>query len=798
MTPPWAQGTGWLDSLSGGFAAEAGVIPFGASHWSNPRERKQMVARTRWLLLGILGLYSLFAGGVFSFSAYGFFLTRAQLALLLVSVAGVAACNLLFQMSWIQERSSPVLDHTPILLDLFFVTVLIHLSGGAESWFWPAYMIVTIEASFLLPRQRDVWAVGAAGGAMYGLMLAGQYRGVLPLVSMPFSTAALHGNPLFLGLIWSWVAILNATVALISAYLMSVIRWDHQALKNREAQLQQFVDGANDLIVCLTPEGRFIYVNPLWIKVMGYDLPQLEKQTFFDLIDLDHRAQVLKEFRRAMLETTGTSIEADFLGKCGKHVSVEGHIAPTLHEGRPMMAWCICRDVTTKKQAEDQLFRMAHYDGLTGLPNRATLMTNLEEAKVRAASSAGHVAVLFIDLDRFKLINDTLGHAVGDELLQVVAERFQGALRDSDIVCRIGGDEFIVALTDLQEHKEVSTLAARLLKPLTKPFKIGGNEIFVTASIGISVYPEDGEDLEVLVKKADIAMYHAKDVGRNNYQYYKSRMDEDANRRLLLTNSLRKGMAADEFRVHYQPKVEVGSGRVTALEALVRWQHPELGLLSPEEFVPLAEEAGLILSLGGWVLQEACRQAVVWQAAGLAPMMIGVNLSGFQLQHPGMVASVMRILQETGFPAEWLELEITETVLMQNPAIAIGVLEEIRSHGIQVSIDDFGTGYSSLAQLKRFSVDTLKIDKSFIRDLEHNPTDAAIATAIIAMGSCLNLQVVAEGVETQGQMAFLRAKECNGAQGYLFSAPVPPEDIPGLLASLGKGSPNPPEGCAVA
>ncbi len=757
-----------------------------------------MVARTRWLLLGILGFYGLFAGGVFSFSAYGFFLSRAQLALLVVSVVGVASCNLVFQTRWIQDRSSRILDHTPILLDLFFVTVLIHLSGGAESWFWPAYLIVTIEASFLLPRQWEVWAVGAAGGAMYGLMLAGHYLGILPPVAMPFSTAALHGNALFLGLIWSWVAILNAAVAFISAYLMSVIRWDHQALKNREVQLQQFVDGANDLIVCLTPEGRFIYVNPLWMKVMGYDLAHLEQKTFFDLIDLEHRARVLKEFGRAMLESTGTSIEAEFLGRNGKHLSVEGHIAPTLHEGRPLMVWCICRDVTTRKQAEHQLYRMAHYDGLTGLPNRSTLMNSLEEARALAETSSRRLAVLFIDLDRFKLINDTLGHSVGDELLQVVANRFQGALRDSDIVCRIGGDEFIVALTDLQDFKEVATLAGRVLKPLAKPFQIGGNEIFVTASIGISVYPEDGEEMEALVKKADIAMYHAKDVGRNNYQFYKSRMDEDANRRLLLTNSLRRGMEAGEFRVHYQPKVEVDTGRITALEALVRWQHPELGLLPPDAFVPLAEEAGLILPLGEWVLREACRQAAVWLEGGLPPIQIGVNLSGFQLQHPDLIDSIMRILDETGFPPHWLELEITETVVMQNTALAITVLEEIRSHGIQVSIDDFGTGYSSLAQLKRFSANTLKIDKSFIRDLEHCPTDAAIATAIIAMASCLNMQVVAEGVETEGQMAFLKEKQCHGAQGFLFSAPLPPEEIPGLFPNPLNERPVPTEGAVVA
>ena len=781
MTPPWTESAPWLDVVSGAFATGSGNLPVGNSPWSDRGARARRVARARWGLLAVLGLYGLFAGGIFSVSTYGFFLSRTQLALLAGSVICVTAYNLVLQAGWLKTQEHRYVDHAQILLDLFFITVLIHLSGGAASWFWPAYMIVTIEAGFLLPRRREVWAVGAGGAAMYGLMLAGHFFRVLPSVAMPFSTAALNGNALYLGLAWSWVAILNTAVAFITAYLMSVIRWDHQALRNREVQLQQFVDSANDLIICLTPEGRFLYVNPLWLKVMGYDLSGLERTTFFDLIDLEHRARVLKEFGRAMMEARGTTIEAEFLARNGAQVSVEGQISPTLQEGRPLMAWCICRDVTVRKQAEEQLFRLAHFDGLTGLPNRSTLMERLDEARAVARVTGRCIAALFVDLDRFKLINDTLGHAVGDELLRAVARRFQVAVRESDTVCRIGGDEFVVVLTDLQDHKEVSNLAGRLLKPLIRPFQIGPHEIFVTASVGISVYPEDGEDPEDLVKKADIAMYHAKSLGRNNYQFYHPRLDEHADRRLVLTNSLRRGLEAGEFRVHYQPKVEVETGRVTGVEALARWEHPELGLLSPSEFIPLAEEAGLIVPLGEWVLRQACGQAVAWQVQGLPPMRMGVNLSGYQLQQPGMTVVIMGILEETGLAPEWLELELTETVVMQNPSMAISVLEEIRALGIQVSIDDFGTGYSSLAQLKRFPVNTLKIDKSFIRDLEFNPTDAAIATAIIAMGTCLNLEVVAEGVEKEGQLAFLQRKGCHGAQGFLFSGPVPAEEVPGIL-----------------
>jgi len=514
---------------------------------------------------------------------------------------------------------------------------------------------------------------------------------------------------------------------------------------------------------------------------MGYDMGDLGTTSFFDLIALEHRPRVLKEFGRAMSEARGTAIEADLLAKHGAHISVEGSIAPSLREGPPRMAWCICRDVTVRKQAEEQLFRMAHFDGLTGLPNRASLLQKLGGAQEAARNAGRSLAVLFVDLDRFKLVNDTLGHAVGDELLCQVAQRMQGAIRDGDTVCRIGGDEFIVALNDVADHKEASHLAGRLLRPLARPFQIGGHEIFVTASVGIAVFPENGDGGESLVKKADSAMYHAKSLGRNNYQFYHPRMDEDADRRLVLSNGLRRALEGGEFRVFYQPKVEVDSSRMTAIEALVRWDHPGLGLLMPSEFIPLAEETGLILPLGEWVLREACLQNARWQAQGLRPLRMGVNLSGYQLQHPGMAASVARILQETGLAPEWLEIEITETVVMQNPALAVSVLEEMRALGIHISIDDFGTGYSSLAQLKRFSVHTLKIDKSFIHDLEHNPTDAAIATAIIAMGASLNLEVVAEGVETPGQLAFLREHECHGAQGFLFGQAVPAAEITSLL-----------------
>ena len=594
---------------------------------------------------------------------------------------------------------------------------------------------------------------------------------------MPFVPAGLSADGLYLSLIWFWAALLNSTVAIISAYFMSVIRGEYLALGESQERLQNFVDTANDLIFSVSPGGHFQFVNPVWRESMGYSIEDLESVPFYDLIVVPMRSHCLLEFRRALSGEKDTNFEGDFRSKDGTTISVEGNIACTFKDGTPMLVWFICRDITQRKVTEKQLYQLAHYDSLTGLPNRATLKQRVEDAVALANRLRKHAAVLFLDLDRFKLINDTLGHAVGDELLAAVGNRLKMALREVDAISRVGGDEFIIVLLNLTAWKDAGILAAKLLKALSKPFFIGSHELYVTASIGTSIYPNDAIDPEALMEKADIAMYHAKRQGRNNHQFYNSQMDENAGRRLLLMNDLRRGIERGEFRVFYQPKLNTSTCQITGLEALVRWEHPELGLLPPDEFIPLAEETGLILPLGEWVLRNVAEQYVSWLAENLAPVPIAVNLSGYQLQQSCFVDTVHRILSETGMDPRSLEFEITESVLMQNPELAENVLKAFNAVGIRISIDDFGTGYSSLAHLKRFSVSALKIDKSFVRDVEWNATDAAITTAIIAMGSSLNLQVIAEGVETQGQLKFLRENLCSDAQGYLFSKPVSAEAI---------------------
>jgi diguanylate cyclase (GGDEF)-like protein len=394
------------------------------------------------------------------------------------------------------------------------------------------------------------------------------------------------------------------------------------------------------------------------------------------------------------------------------------------------------------------------------------------------------VAVMALDLDRFKIINDTFGHPVGDRLLQAVAERLASHVREGDTVARMGGDEFTFVLTDLGDSHQAGDIAQKILLSLAAdPFMLEDKEIFMSASMGISVYPVDGGDTTSLIKNADAALYHAKSEGRNNFQYYAREMNASAMQRLTLESALRRALEREEFLLYYQPQIDLASGRIIGLEALLRWQHPERGLVSPGEFIPMLEETGLIVPVGEWVLHAACRQGRAWQQAGLQPIRIAVNLSALQFRQPDLVGMIERILAETGLDpsSHELELELTESLLMKNVEETAATLHRLHEMGVKLSIDDFGTGYSSLSYLKRFPLTSLKIDQSFVRDLSSNPDDAAIVSAIIALGHGLKLNVIAEGVETTEQLAYLREMKCDEMQGFLFSRPVPASEITQLL-----------------
>ncbi|MCB1740909.1 MAG: EAL domain-containing protein [Gammaproteobacteria bacterium] len=441
----------------------------------------------------------------------------------------------------------------------------------------------------------------------------------------------------------------------------------------------------------------------------------------------------------------------------------------------------VFREITERKIAEEQIQYLASHDSLTGLPNRFTFRRLLEQAIGARPANGPSLAVLFVDLDRFKHVNDGLGHAAGDQLLKATAARMQSCLRSEDVVARIGGDEFVILLHKIERPEQAELVARKLLASVLAPVLIDGQECRITASIGIATCPTDGGDGSTLLKAADVAMYHAKEQGKNNFQRYSPGIETRALEAISIEFNLRQALDRGEFALHYQPKVALGTSRISGVEALLRWQSPELGTVSPTRFIPIAEEADLIVPIGRWVLRTACMQNVAWQALGLTPVPMAVNLSSRQLLAPDLVADIAGILEQTGMPAHLLELEITESTIMHNTEQAVAVLQALRSLGVRVALDDFGTGYSSLAQLKRLPIDTLKVDRSFIREIPQMLEDRALTEAIIAMGKTLGLTIVAEGVENHEQWSFLQQHVCDEMQGFYFSKPVSPDELATML-----------------
>lgn len=441
------------------------------------------------------------------------------------------------------------------------------------------------------------------------------------------------------------------------------------------------------------------------------------------------------------------------------------------------------RMLTELEQARRLEHYLATHDILTHLPNRQLFQDRLHHALADARRHRRQVGVMFLDLDRFKLANDTLGHSAGDRLLRAVARRILGCIRESDTAARLGGDEFTVIVTGITQGEDVARVARKILGALSRPFVVDGSELYMTSSIGISLYPTDGPDVESLVRNADIAMYRAKSNGRNNFQFYMPAMNHLALERIELETNLRLALEREEFVVYYQPQVDARSGRVTGLEALVRWNHPHLGLLSPDRFIPLAEETGVIVPLGHWVLQTACAQSAAWQRQGLPPTGMAVNFSARQFQTDGLLDGIRGVLRETGLGPERLHLELTESAMMQDPDHALATLTTLAADGLRLSLDDFGKGYSSLSQLKRMPLHTLKIDEVFVRSITSDPQDRAIAGAIVSLARNLHLQPIAEGVETPEQLAVLQTLDCHTFQGYLYSRPLTAEAAGELLAA---------------
>ncbi|MGH9750913.1 MAG: putative bifunctional diguanylate cyclase/phosphodiesterase [Candidatus Polarisedimenticolia bacterium] len=522
---------------------------------------------------------------------------------------------------------------------------------------------------------------------------------------------------------------------------------------------------------------------------------------YLERVHPEDREQVARTTEQALRREGPYSIDVRLVRPDGKirFVHEEAEVVYGA-DGRPERISGTTQDITERKETENQIRFLAYYDGLTLLPNRRLFMEQLALAVTNAKRQSRPLGLLFIDLDRFKRINDTLGHAFGDRLLQQVSERLRKCLRSSDglsrgdpaeaadAVARLAGDEFLVSLPEITRGEDAGKVARRILDSLAEPFKIDEHEVVLTGSIGISIYPEDGEEVETLLRNADSAMYHAKEAGLGGFQFYSRSMNASARRRLSLETSLRKALDRNEFLLYYQPLLDVlatsqgGWGRILGAEALIRWKHPDLGLVPPGDFIPLAEETGLIVPLGEWVLRTAVEQVQAWHDQGYQLRHVSVNLSGRQFrQQAQLVRAIELALRAAGLDPGRLDLEITESVLMRNAEDTVKSLHLLKEMGLRVSVDDFGTGYSSLAYLTRFPIDTLKIDQSFVRDITTDPADATIVQAIIAMAKSLNLGVVAEGVETRDQLVFLRDRGCRVMQGYLFSKPVPAEEFVRLL-----------------
>ena len=562
-----------------------------------------------------------------------------------------------------------------------------------------------------------------------------------------------------------------------------------RSIQQERSFIQTIIDGVRDPAKIISPDFGVLMMNQAAVALLPSSYVNQDKLTCYQSYRQSDKPCAGEDHRCMLQEVlqSGKSISVlhrDILAD-GKERLCSIEASPLWNaDGSPYGILEVIRNITADLNFEDQLldhrerlFHLVHHDTLTNLPNRLLLLDRLSRMILKAKRNRSYVAVLFLDLDRFKKINETLGHDIGDQLLQAVAERLQNCVRKSDTVARLGGDEFAVLLDDLHDVKFVVMIGRKILQVISKPIMIQDYELYITGSIGISLFPDDSEDVDDLLRCADTALYRAKDAGKNNYQYYTTDMNARAFEFLLLESGLRKALDNNEFMLYYQPLFNLKTSRLIGMEALLRWQHPEKGMIAPGDFIPLAEETGLIEPIGEWVLRTACTQNKQWQDEGYSQVKVLVNMSARQFCKKNITELIGDILLETGLSPDYLGIEITESVIMQNVKSTITKLKQMRKMGISLSLDDFGTGYSSLSYLKLFPVDNLKIDRSFVFNITSDPTDAAIAASVILLAHSMNIEVVAEGVETEEQLEVLRRQGCDHVQGFLFSQPLAAEDF---------------------
>jgi diguanylate cyclase (GGDEF)-like protein/PAS domain S-box-containing protein len=562
-----------------------------------------------------------------------------------------------------------------------------------------------------------------------------------------------------------------------------------EALFVEKERAQVTLNCIADAVVCTDISGKLTFLNLVAEKMTGWPRQEAAGRPMaevFRILDAKSRQTIPNPMEMAVGQNRTMHLPSNciLIHRDGFEIPIEDSVSP-IHdrEGQATGAVIVFRDVSAARAMALQMTHSAQHDFLTGLPNRMLFNDRVSQAVVLAPRHMKNVAVLFLDLDGFKHINDSLGHPIGDKLLQSIAKRLVDCVRDSDTVSRQGGDEFVVLLSEVEQSEDASITASRMLRAVAGAHSIDQHDLHVTASIGVSVYPDDGLDAETLIKNADTAMYQAKENGRQSHQFFKPAMNVRAVERQSIEESLRRALERHEFALHYQPKINLKTGEITGAEALIRWTHPIRGPVPPGQFIPVAEDCGLILPIGNWVLREACKQARAWLDAGLSLGTMAVNISAMEFRDGNFLEGVFTILKDTGLDPRSLELELTESVLMKRAESTESILKTLRARGVQLAVDDFGTGYSSLSYLRKFPIDALKIDQSFVRQITSAPDETTIVTAVISMGRSLKLRVVAEGVETQEELVFLQAHQCDEAQGYYFSPPVLPEKFASLLGT---------------
>ncbi|MBW7850396.1 MAG: EAL domain-containing protein [Rhodospirillales bacterium] len=647
--------------------------------------------------------------------------------------------------------------------------------AAVEIFGYPPDEIVGKPVSLLMPRLSG--NPGSIGDAVAGFLqrrteVQGRRKNgeEMPL-ELSISAMEFGGQRLFIGI----------------AHDITERKRVEAELRNQKEWLTTLINAMPDIVCFKDGEGRWLIANQLYIETFGLEGVDILGKKAENLAEHSPNRDVLLESvasdRRAWIRGRPTVFETTIPTRGGEKI-FDFMKAPLLNpDGSRKGLVVVGRDITERKLAAERIRRLAHHDSLTDLPNRVLFQERLREAIAQARRNGTLIALMFLDLDKFKDVNDTLGHYVGDLLLKAVAERLGGCIRKTDTVARLGGDEFAVLLTNLSTIDGASTVAEAIVESIAEPFQLDENEIITSTSIGITIFPHDADDADRLLKFADLALYRSKAEGRNGYHFYVSEMGAEVQARKAIERDLRQALGGSELGLHYQPLIDLRTGTITGSEALIRWFHPGRGTVSPVEFIPIAERTDLIYPIGRWVLHQACLQAAAWHRAGLQACRVAVNLSPAQFKHQYIIPTVRDVLEQTGLPPRLLQLEITESIAMQNIEASIDILGELRDLGIQVSIDDFGTGYSSLNYLKRFPVDKLKVDRSFVRDIFVHPDNAAIVRAIINLGHGIGTKVNVEGVETLDQLEFLVAHGVDEAQGFLFSRPLGPEDFAALSGS---------------